>query len=68
MAARKGISMFVHVTQVLPEGQTQPITVNTELVEDAQPWQGHTMLVLESGRTIEITATPAQWDVLMEGV
>jgi hypothetical protein len=56
--------MWVYVTQILPEGTTQRIEVNTDLIEDVQPWLGHTMLVETSGHTKEITETMEQWAVL----
>jgi hypothetical protein len=58
--------MFVHVTQIIPNG-TQQIEINTDLLEDVQPWQGHIMLVMQSGHDIEISETQEQWDTLVKG-
>jgi hypothetical protein len=58
--------MNVQVTQVLPDEKTQRIEVNADLVEDAIPWFGHSMLIMESGHEIEIEETPEQWAKLSE--
>ena len=53
--------MWIRVTQKLPDGDTQAIRVNVDLVERVTPWKNGTMIIFQSGAQVELAETLEQW-------
>jgi hypothetical protein len=57
-------TLMVTVTQILPEGKTQSVVVNPANVEQVNPKESGSTLIMASGRLVDIKETMDEWTQL----